>query len=174
MNDSKFTFSAPAPSVNVNKLERPTAQSFYNFKHFMKAAAPTPLSDSEDGEMDMDLDESDNFISFDMGQDTAPATIGQNASGSKIDYYQDSRQNTQPAIINVDPLLLEIPTPGWIDKDRRYSSNILNFLQQETEDFCRFMEPTEAEISLRKITVERLKRVTDTVFKSYKVCVFLI
>lgn len=176
MQDSKFTFAAPpVPPTNGNKptaqVERPSAQSFYNFKNFMKTSAPPPTSnnprrwsddsESEDGEADMDLQDSDNFISFDTGPASYPAAAGVEVSQRVVE--------KQPSIITVDPFSLKIPTPGWIDKDRRYSSNILNFLQQEVEDFCRFMEPTKSEIALRKLTVARLGRVVENVFKSYSV-----
>lgn len=56
-------------------------------------------------------------------------------------------------------VLLPLPMPPWVPDRRRYSPDMRQRLSQEIDDYLDYMRPTEAEHSLRQLTVQRISAV---------------
>jgi DNA polymerase sigma len=97
--------------------------------------------------------EEEDFIAFDFNPHAEPKT--------------DNQEND-----SVD-LLTPLPIPPWVPPNHRYSlKSPLKLLDDEIEDYLKFMEPSEEEHGLRLLTIARLRCVLQKEFPNSKLLPF--
>ncbi|KAI8919016.1 hypothetical protein DFJ77DRAFT_452759 [Powellomyces hirtus] len=69
-------------------------------------------------------------------------------------------------------VLTPLPIPPWQPPNRVYSRNLLKMLHEEINDYIAYLIPTEAEHAMRKLTVDRVTKVVQSVRPHAKVSVF--
>ncbi|KNC97146.1 uncharacterized protein SPPG_07537 [Spizellomyces punctatus DAOM BR117] len=103
--------------------------------------------------------------------DSAPARRG--GQGGAFAPNSDPRGKRQDQLKpkSLD-ILTPLPTPPWQPKGRVYSKNLLKMLHEEIDDYISFLIPTEAEHSMRQLTVDRITHVVQSVWPRAEVHVF--
>lgn len=83
-------------------------------------------------------------------------------------YDEDqSQQNIKSA-----DLLMSLPIPPWVDRRRRYSKDLSKMLEEEIDDYVKYLQPTPAEHAMRQLTVERIARLVTSIWPTAKTHVF--
>lgn len=92
----------------------------------------------------------DDFIKFDIDED----------------FFQSSEEEkeVQSKELQSKELLIDIPVPPWIPHDKTYSSDLLEMLHQEMDDYIEFIKPTDAEHKMRFLTVQRIEKVVHSIW----------
>lgn len=126
------------------------------------ARAPSP--DQEDAVYSQSLGD---FIALDSSDLASPSQKG--ASAAKESPSNVGQGAAQPAVPTVaSEAAAEAP---WERASTRISSPMLR-LHNEIGEFCRFLEPSEAERSSRQAAMDRVSRVVTAIFPSATVQVF--
>jgi non-canonical poly(A) RNA polymerase PAPD5/7 len=91
------------------------------------------------------------------------------------DYFEDEKsllkEDDQDAFTSRD-LLIDIPVPPWIPHDKNYSSDLLEMLHEEMDDYIAFISPTKAEHEMRLVTVKRIENVVKSIWGNAELKVF--
>ncbi|RKO93465.1 hypothetical protein BDK51DRAFT_29812, partial [Blyttiomyces helicus] len=69
-------------------------------------------------------------------------------------------------------VLVPLPLPPWVPEGRVYSSDLVEMLEQEVQDYVEFMNPTDAEHEMRLLTVNRLTKLINELWPRARVHVF--
>ena len=137
-----FTFTFP----KSNSLQQPTKTRVAN----------TFASDSDEEESThKNIKNGDDFISF--GPEDPDDNPSHPFNHNKRDYKKRDK------FIDI---LTPLDAPAWVPSNAKYSEDIGRMFNQEIKDFTNWMKPTDAEITFRLLTVERLKEVVHKIWPS--------
>ncbi|KAJ3166370.1 hypothetical protein HK101_011946 [Irineochytrium annulatum] len=127
----------------------------------------------EDGN-NREKEEDENFISFDLDgldddfDDDVPR--GRRNRGRRA-RDQDRLSGAISTVVSED-ILMELPVPLWVDDPEKYSTNPVDMFATEVDDYIDYIAPTEAEHTMRLLTIERLKKVVKSVWNEADLFVF--
>jgi non-canonical poly(A) RNA polymerase PAPD5/7 len=124
------------------------------------------------------MEAQEDFIAFDAAaeldeeviEDTDLNPPGENKGN--VPHNRQSLGNKHENDILSSKLLFRIKTPEWVPMDQEYSKNFITRLDQEIMDFVRYIQPTEAEINMRKLALWRLDQLVKAIFKDSKLYSF--
>jgi DNA polymerase sigma len=102
------------------------------------------------------MENQDDFIPFD--QDSVHSDDSQEAA-------------PQRELQSVD-ILTPLPIPPWVPSNFDYPADLVELLNEEINDYIKYIKPTEVEHKLRLLTLQRLKDVVTSIFPKAQMKVF--
>ena len=106
----------------------------------------------------MSVENQQDFIPFDFGSESD--------TSEKIDVP------SSPERVNSIDVLTPLPIPPWVPDHPNYSSDLLELLNQEIDDYLDFVTPTDKEHTLRLIALKRLEEVLLSTFPNCQMRTF--
>lgn len=113
----------------------------------------------------------EDFIPFDLGEDFFEEDEGQK-DVKKPPAAEERSETRFPRTSASVGLLVPIYLPPWVPPGRVYSSDLLDMLHEEIDDYVEYISPTPAEHAVRYLVIQRVEAAVQSLWPNALVQVF--